>query len=919
MLLRVRRFFSSGRKLSHRSLINDGRCRWRPTMEPLEDRQLLAGDLLTDGDTPVEIASAELSSQPSQVTDSPWLGAPELPAPTGNVVNVANEAELQQAMNNLANNTTILIAPGTYNLSRTLWVQRDNVTIRGASNNHDDVVLVGRGMENANYGNVPHGIWTNAANLKVQNLTIRDVYFHPIQFDPAADSPHVYNVKLLDAGEQFIKSSSSSHGVGVDNGTVEYTIMEYTNSPPTQDHGGGTGYTNGVDVLGGENWVISNNLFKNFHTPNNVQHLWNPAILMWRGSRGTIAERNTFIDVDRAIAFGLTDQSPYDHAGGVIRNNFIYQRPNLFTAPRRSSSDGQIIVWDSPNTKVLHNTILTNGNSLKSIEFRFNTNGAEARNNLIDAPIGSRNGASFSQSGNVSNATASMFVDPSSGNPHLNSTATLAIDAVDKVLQAATDIDGQTRPIGPRADAGADEYEPGGPSNQRPNAVDDQQSITEDANPNPVTGNVLTNDTDADGDVLSVVRVAGSLANVGQTINGNYGQLLLRANGTFDYTLDNANTAVNALNNGETLTDSFTYVASDGTDTDLATLTLTIHGSSDPGPPGAMDIIGRSNNSWRVARSTGNNFDTTTFGPSPNQWQDARVADVNGDGIDDVVGRYGGMLWVARSTGASLVTEQWGAWSDRVQWIDYAVADVNGDGAHDVVGRTPGGDWWVAKSTTTSFVNENWGSWSAKAQWEDVNVADVDGDGNSDLIGRTRGHWWVAKSNGTSFVNQHWGSWSTRVRWTHVHVVDVDGNGRDDIIGMAGNNWWVAKSTGTSLVNERWGMWTRANQWTEIRVGDFNGDGRDDVAGRLNGHWWIAASTGTSFRNEKWGYWSNSVDWLNVFVADYDGDGRDDIAGRVGGSWWVARSTGSEFTNELWDRWSANDGWTNVMPGNFAD
>ena len=65
----------------------------------------------------------------------------------------------------------------------------------------------------------------------------------------------------------------------MNNGVVEYTIMEYTHGAPTSDHGGGIGYTNGVDVHGGKNWVIRNNLFKNFHTPDSADFLWNVAQL----------------------------------------------------------------------------------------------------------------------------------------------------------------------------------------------------------------------------------------------------------------------------------------------------------------------------------------------------------------------------------------------------------------------------------------------------------------------------------------------------------------------------------------------------------------------------------------------------------------------------------------------------------------
>ena len=388
------------------------------------------------------------------------LPAPALPPASGTIVNVSTETELQQAVSSLSANTTILLAPGTYSLNTTLYIRRDNVTIRGATNRCDEVVLVGKGMENASYGNVPHGVWSDAKNLKVQNLTIRDVYYHPIQFQASAEAPHIYNVQLLDAGEQFIKGSSGGFGVGVDNGIVEYTIMEYTNGAPVSDHGGGTGYTNGVDIHGGKNWQIRFNLFKNFHTPDTADHLWNPAILMWNGAEGTVSEGNTFINVDRAIAYGLVDRTGSDHSGGIIKNNVVYTDPNLFSAARKANSDGLVIIWDSPLTKVYHNTIIGSGNFNKSIEFRFGTSGGEARNNLTDAPLGTRSGATFSQSNNTTNASASLFVDSAKADLHLKSSATTVIDQGTPLADVSIDFEGDTRPYGPGVDIGADEYRP---------------------------------------------------------------------------------------------------------------------------------------------------------------------------------------------------------------------------------------------------------------------------------------------------------------------------------------------------------------------------------------------------------------------------------------------------------------------------
>ena len=112
------------------------------------------------------------------------------------------------------------------------------------------------------------------------------------------------------------------------------------------------------------------------------------------------------------------------------------------------------------------------------------------------------------------------------------------------------------------------------PANTPPTAFADAVSIKEDTVPNPVVGNVLTNDQDANGDTLTVTN-AGTYAL-------GHGSLALKADGSYAYTLDNSNPAVNALNDGQTLADAFTYQISDGHGgTSNATLTVTIRGTTD--------------------------------------------------------------------------------------------------------------------------------------------------------------------------------------------------------------------------------------------------------------------------------------------------------------------------------------------------
>jgi hypothetical protein len=387
--------------------------------------------------------------------------APQLPISGTRIVNVSTESQLQAAMGNLQTGDTILLANGTYNLTSTLWINgKNNITIRGTSG-CDNVVLIGKGMDNSNYGSVEFGIWSNSTNTTIAHLTIRDTYDNEIILNPPASSPHIYSVKLINAGSQFIKTNPLNPGpagTGVDNAIVEYCWFEYLNGPPT-DHGAGAGYFNGISAHTVHNWIIRANTFKNLHSPDTAAYLWNPAVLMWNYSVNTTAEKNTFINVDRAIAFGLEQRSSgNDHQGGVIRNNFVYEQPGFFSAWRKSGSDGAIIVWDSPNTKVYHNTLLTNGNLNFAIEFRFSqSTGGEARNNLADAGVNLRESATASLSGNLLTATSTLFVDPANADLHLKSSATSAIDKAPALSAVTDDIDGEMRPYGGAYDIGADE------------------------------------------------------------------------------------------------------------------------------------------------------------------------------------------------------------------------------------------------------------------------------------------------------------------------------------------------------------------------------------------------------------------------------------------------------------------------------
>lgn len=374
---------------------------------------------------------------------------PPLPAPAGQVVHVSTEAALQQAVRALRSNTTIVIAPGRYQLTQTLVVNGPlhDVGIRGATGHRDDVVLLGRGVGDSS---ILHGIWVggDVRHATVANLTVRDVFQHPLIFNPGPQAPHVYNVHLVNGGEQLLKTNPNPDGTGIDDGVVEYSLFEY--EPVSKNW-----YANAIQVLAGRRWIIRHNLVRNIRAP--AGEMAGPAVLAWFSAADTVVESNTFVNCQREIAFGLIDRTPNDHSGGIIRNNVIYRDAGL------EGGDVSIAVFDSPGTRVLHNTVLAPASYPNAIEYRFAaTAGTLIAHNLLSASIAARDGApAATQIGNITTAGPALFVNASAIDLRPAPDAASVIDAATARDEVAVDWSGATRPIGLAPDIGALEFLPG--------------------------------------------------------------------------------------------------------------------------------------------------------------------------------------------------------------------------------------------------------------------------------------------------------------------------------------------------------------------------------------------------------------------------------------------------------------------------
>jgi len=364
------------------------------------------------------------------------------PAEPGNIVTVQNVSELQNALdqaNNQNGNMTIIVEPGLYQLNSNLRFINEtmaDLTIKGSTGNRDDVVIKGLGWNN---NNVTHIFNVAADRFTIADMTIGEVYYHPIQvhsnpFD--ADDFTAINIRIIDAKEQLLKVSGGGN-LFADRGAVYCSEFEFTQGIAYQF------YTGGIDAHRANDWIVHNNVFKGIRSPDNT--LAEHAIHFWQVCENTIITANQISNCDRGIGFGLGDSPNNGHVGGIIMNNFVH-----------TNRDVGIGLEYSPDTKVYNNTVITE-NYPHSIEYRFtSTVNVEITNNLVSGNILQRNGASATLTTNHQVTNLTVFEDAANYDYHLVGNPASIIDAGTPLPEVTLDIDCETRPSG-AIDIGADE------------------------------------------------------------------------------------------------------------------------------------------------------------------------------------------------------------------------------------------------------------------------------------------------------------------------------------------------------------------------------------------------------------------------------------------------------------------------------
>ena len=311
-----------------------------------------------------------------------------------------------------------------------------------------------------------------ASNVTIADITLREAYYHPIHVmtTAAGDTLNttIYNVHIIDPGEQAIKINPAAAGTYPDDGLIACSHIELTDAgrPHIRNC-----YTGGVDAHQAEGWVIRDNLIEGFWCDNGLSE---HGIHLWRGSRDTLVERNVLNNNARGVGFGLAESGDgrtyldnpcpsagggyVDHYGGIIRNNFVFANDaGLFASAY--GFDCGICLWQACGGQAFNNTVVSTQTPFSSIEWRFENTDVEVMNNLVSHNLRDRGGTA-ALANNLQNAPLSLFTDGANGDLHLAAMAVSVIDQAITLAEVTDDVDGDGRPIGVAPDIGADEFKP---------------------------------------------------------------------------------------------------------------------------------------------------------------------------------------------------------------------------------------------------------------------------------------------------------------------------------------------------------------------------------------------------------------------------------------------------------------------------
>ena len=391
--------------------------------------------------------------------------------------------------------------------------------------------------------------------------------------------------------------------------------------------------------------------------------------------------------------------------------------------------------------------------------------------------------------------------------------------------------------------------------NDAPVASDDTATATATDNGAAVTGNVLTNDSDVDGDTLTV-------SNPG-TYVGSYGTLTLNANGTYSYLVTDQ--SLGATDTG--LVETFNVKVTDGAATDQSTLKINVRGQNDA--PVAVDDKPAATATDNGLAVKGNVL--------------TNDSDIDGDTLvvanaGTIIGTYGTLKINANGSYTYVVTDETLGAKDtglfdtfNINVADGAATDqstltikVNGQNDAPVVSiadQAVVAEGWVQASTILSTTDADGDAVTWYKLW------DSEGGNNWWVPGKgfvdASGGYWVTAEEMSNVWFQGDASPSTQTLW--VQAFDTEAGPWDSFTVRTYDNTPPVVSIEDQTVHTN--GWVQAS--TVMTTTDADGDAATwyrlwDSEGGNN--WWVP---GKGFVDASAGYWVTAEEMADVwFQAD---------------------------------------------------
>ena len=259
------------------------------------------------------------------------------------------------------------------------------------------------------------------------------------------------------------------------------------------------------------------------------------------------------VDTQVRFADGTTMSQPWvANVNGLPRIQFVITENGVQIWGTRTTASASLELMQLAAGTFNLPTLVNGQNTI--VVTNFNDNGLDGVNGSIAVTHDPLPNQAFNEGATVSFNAADNFADPdndvltysATGLPaglSINPTTGVIFGVVDP--SAATGGAGGVYTVNVTANDGQ-----GGTAtdsftitvaaiNNPPVANADAAAIAEDTA--STAGNVITNDNDPEGAAITVTQVNGSGANVGAALAGTYGSLVLNSNGTYTYSLNNAN------------------------------------------------------------------------------------------------------------------------------------------------------------------------------------------------------------------------------------------------------------------------------------------------------------------------------------------------------------------------------------------